>query len=414
MTGTFQGLTGLTWLDLYDNKITTIEVGAFPPHLPSLSLSGNGITCSTLKSWVDSGTFRDSTTLKILWLNKNSITTVESGIFEDLRNLTTLGLSRNPIMHIESGAFDGLRRLKALELWECSITTITPGVFDGLQSLEFLYLKGNPMSCCDLDWFTPHVMEVMNNTAHVVNGGFPSCAYPASLAGESVGDVIVTEGGQKLLNGIDLTAESCGCPASCSCFGDTIDCSSRGLTVLPLEINTWNPDMIRNLTLDGNMITSLDAEALTGLVNLERLSLNGNLLTEIEFGAGLTSLTHLLLQRNAIRELNAEIFTDLTNLRVIDLSFNRLTTIRAGVFTNLSNLEELLLYHNAIHAIQPGAFEGLLTMTALNLYHNNIEDIEADMFLGVSSALKELDLGYNNISVIGPDVFRNVRYIERL
>ena len=92
MSGDFDGLAGLTELDLSDNSLTTLPETIFNSliDLEVLDLSGNEF--NTLPADV----FYDLINLRVLRLNANNISTLPATIFSGLTNLQTLNMENNP------------------------------------------------------------------------------------------------------------------------------------------------------------------------------------------------------------------------------------------------------------------------------------------------------------------------------
>ncbi|GIY18006.1 hypothetical protein CEXT_613441 [Caerostris extrusa] len=57
------------------------------------------------------------------------------------------------------------------------------------------------------------------------------------------------------------------CPSSCSCLGDLVDCSQRGLVDVPNDIPVW----VQNLDLQKNNIGFLDEISFNGLSKLTEM-----------------------------------------------------------------------------------------------------------------------------------------------
>ena len=98
-SGSFNGLHNLNTLILYNSKIKNLIA-------PGL---------------ITTGLFKDLKKLDYLDLYGNKITTIEPGTFNGLDNLNYLDLGSNGITKIKPGAFNGLRNLKTLILSNNSI-----------------------------------------------------------------------------------------------------------------------------------------------------------------------------------------------------------------------------------------------------------------------------------------------------
>ena len=116
--GDFAGLTGLTELSLYNNKLRSLPGGVFD----------------------------ELGALDILVLARNGLTTLDEDVFDALDKLTELNLQENDLTGLPAGVFDRLRALDILTLDENGLITLPAGVFDRLTELEVLWLDGNDLT----------------------------------------------------------------------------------------------------------------------------------------------------------------------------------------------------------------------------------------------------------------------------
>ena len=97
--GDFDGLTGVTALDLDNHALRSFPAGIFGPltALTELSIAYNQTQASDSLMTLPAGPFDSlAGTLRILRLEHNDLETLPDGIFEKLTNLTTLTLHGNP------------------------------------------------------------------------------------------------------------------------------------------------------------------------------------------------------------------------------------------------------------------------------------------------------------------------------
>eukprot|EP00057_Strongylocentrotus_purpuratus_P006357 XP_011660831.1 PREDICTED: protein slit-like [Strongylocentrotus purpuratus] len=182
----FCGLKSLVNLRLAANKIKTLQRGSFAcaEKLENIDLS-RLVSLRTLKLphnffedfhhvpnaftklWnlheldladcrihkIDSGIFRNLTSLTYLSLALNYIRIVPEKAFQDLQNLRTLRLNSNIITVIEKQLFSRTLSLQSLSLQNNQISTIYPLTLIP-TSLKFLFIANNPFTCtCQLAWF---------------------------------------------------------------------------------------------------------------------------------------------------------------------------------------------------------------------------------------------------------------------
>ncbi|XP_015120894.1 leucine-rich repeat-containing protein 15-like [Diachasma alloeum] len=160
----FDGLRGLTYLDLSDNGIEVFSEDTFSilPQLRILRLQNNRISQikagtffgvklrdinlanNTLKH-ISGGVFNRSRNLKKLSLRSNRIEIVHSRMFSGCRKLNSLSLEDNNIYHIDPQSFRRLR-LDSLNLENNNITFLDNNTFKGLHVYGLVDLRGNNMT----------------------------------------------------------------------------------------------------------------------------------------------------------------------------------------------------------------------------------------------------------------------------
>ncbi|XP_060239808.1 leucine-rich repeats and immunoglobulin-like domains protein 1 isoform X2 [Meriones unguiculatus] len=237
------------------------------------------------------------------------------------------------------------------------------------------------------------------------------------------------------------------CAVACTCAGDSLDCSGRGLATLPRDLPSWTRSLYLNnneltaipslgaasthivsLFLQHNKILSVDGSQLKSYLSLEVLDLSSNNITEIRsscFPSGLRvrelnlasnrisslesgafdglsrSLLTLRLSKNRITQLPVKAFK-LPRLTQLDLNRNRIRLIEGLTFQGLDSLEVLKLQRNNISKLTDGAFWGLSKMHVLHLEYNSLVEVNSGSLYGLT-ALHQLHLSNNSISRIQRD-----------
>nr|ABB21120.1 variable lymphocyte receptor A [Eptatretus stoutii] len=132
----------------------------------------------------------------------------------------------------------------------------------------------------------------------------------------------------------------------CTCNDNTksVDCSSKGLTVIPSNI----PTDTDNLKLDYNKLSSLPSKAFHHLSKLTYLSLSTNQLQTLPPGVfdHLVALGTLYLNNNQLQRLPEGVFDNLAKLTRLELNINQLRSVPNGAFDYLSNIKTLWLNDN--------------------------------------------------------------------
>ncbi|XP_035692542.1 slit homolog 2 protein-like [Branchiostoma floridae] len=134
--------TSISMLDLDGNQITSIQAGSFTnlTRLKALHLHFNMITV------IEKGAFASLSRLETLTLSFNQMTVIKSDLFVNLIRLRELWLDGNQITNIQLGALCYLSQLQMLNLCFNKITNIPSGLFSNLHQLQRLYIKYNKIT----------------------------------------------------------------------------------------------------------------------------------------------------------------------------------------------------------------------------------------------------------------------------
>ncbi|KAH0502448.1 Leucine-rich repeats and immunoglobulin-like domains protein 1, partial [Microtus ochrogaster] len=200
------------------------------------------------------------------------------------------------------------------------------------------------------------------------------------------------------------------CAAACTCAGDSLDCSGRGLTTLPRDLPSWT----RSLNLSYNKLSEIDSGGFEDLTNLQEVYLNNNELTAIpSLGAASAHVLSLFLQHNKIPSVDGSQLKSYLSLEVLDLSLNNITEIRSSCFPNGLRIRELNLASNRISSLESGAFDGLSrSLLTLRLSKNRITQLPVKAFK--LPRLTQLDLNRNRIRLIEGLTFQGLDSLEVL
>ncbi|PIO33801.1 hypothetical protein AB205_0187470 [Aquarana catesbeiana] len=187
-TSTFKGMKQLVDLDLSDNAMTSFKVD-LPIMLEILNLANNSfksipdlsqlssLTTLVLSnnhiSTIPDSAFKGLKNLKVLELQKNTISSLSDKVFDDL-DLDHLDLSNNQLRELPSHLIHNLVHLKKLYLAENLLTNIPENFFDGLEVLIYVYLDNNPWNCsCALHYFKKWVEDNEANIYTLLSDGTP-------------------------------------------------------------------------------------------------------------------------------------------------------------------------------------------------------------------------------------------------
>ncbi|CAH1783872.1 unnamed protein product [Owenia fusiformis] len=168
------------------------------------------------------------------------------------------------------------------------------------------------------------------------------------------------------------------CPKECICQGNSVDCSFRGLKMVPRDITKTT----ERLDLQGNNITIIRRGDFNGLKRLRILQLLDNQIETIEKGAfqDLTAMERLRLNRNKLAYIPDLLFANMGKLYRLDLSYNKLKVITRKTIKGAPLLKNLQVDNNQISCIAGAAIRGLKDMEIITFNKNNITTLASDMF----------------------------------
>ena len=238
--GDFALLSGLSYLNLANNDLTTLPAGVFGglTALEYLSLSGNDLTV------LPAGVFGGLTALRFVYLRDNGLTTLPDGVFSGLTALEELYITENDLTTLPAGVFGGLTSLTRVSLYRNHLTTLPAGVFNGLAALEDLDLRAN-----DLMTLPAGVFSGLTALEWLYLGGNDLATLPADVFS-------------------GLTAL------------ETLYLDSNRLTTLPAGVFS-GLSALGELFLDDNDLTTLPTGVFNGLTALDSLSVDNNDLTTL-------------------------------------------------------------------------------------------------------------------------------------
>uniref|UniRef100_UPI003BB8AA0B leucine-rich repeats and immunoglobulin-like domains protein 1 n=1 Tax=Pogona vitticeps TaxID=103695 RepID=UPI003BB8AA0B len=210
-------------------------------------------------------------------------------------------------------------------------------------------------------------------------------------------------------SGSALERQPCG--SNCTCSGQLLDCSHRGLGEVPTDLPaTWAV----SLNLSHNKLSEIDPSAFAKLPNLQEVQLNNNELTTIpSLGAASAQIISLYLNRNRIHRIEASQLEPFIALETLDLSSNNITEILSGCFPVGLRLKELYLGSNRISVLETKAFDSLSrSLLTLRLNKNRITELPVKAFK--LPKLMQLELNRNRIRLIEGLTFQGLGSLEVL
>ncbi|XP_021196547.3 insulin-like growth factor-binding protein complex acid labile subunit [Helicoverpa armigera] len=362
-------------LDLNGNNITTLKPFPGDIKMRRLQIANNRLTR------VDKDAFKGLEYLIDVDLSGNNISYVDPEAFLDARGLLNVELQDNPLTSVE-GPFLASSTLQYLDISYCNLSSINTQFFDNITTLTTVDLSGNPLKTLEAGMF----------------------------------DVLTSLETLKL-NDCKLTS------ISENTFASAINIKYLELSGNQL-INTDWPEVLGKLlrleylNLRKSGLTSLSEDTFSNCTNLVTLILADNELRDLDVATTLgNSVTHLelldLSNCNIQGPISGETFTNATRLKTLYLSGNPLVAADLqAALEPLPKLEKLFLSHCGLRDL-PDNFNVFDNLLELDISHNPLENVFTKL-LAPLEKLEYLNMGYSNLSYIGPDTFAKMASMKRL
>ena len=354
-TDAFAGTENISEVHLGYNALSEVPSVGTQPRLSKLDLSRNRIVNATFPS-----TYRGSYSNLSIDLSENHIETLDRFTFSSLAGTTI---------------FD-------MDLSYNNISSVGPGTFDPLTSIETLYLDYDQLR-----------IEALKNVAD-------DCSRYQVTLGFIAGSLVY---GISAFMKIGIPLGICASFSSGYIFQDF-----RNLTIIRLtkgdlfqfsdELDFPGKKNVLAMDLAENAFSSFPKYLPT---SLESLDLRGNKISELYENdmSYLGSLKTLLLARNSIDDLRPGAFNGLGYLRVLDLYQTSIATVPRDLFEPLQNLTHLYLGKNEIKFL--GKLSNpLVSLRVLDLSDNDCEMVD-NPFAESFPSLQILNLERNNLGKTG-------------
>ena len=387
----FVGLSSMEVLVLSDNELTSLPSGIFNglTSLTHLILSRNKLT------ELPSGIFNGLTSLTHLHLDDNILESLDADVFSNLTSLTHLHLNNNELTELPSSIFNGLTSLTHLYLQLNGFTELPDGLFEGLTSLEWLWVEDAQrplpfpikLDMVGDDQFTvvapigaPFDIEV---PVFVENGTFTG-----DFKTDADGNPILTILAGKLQSEDFLTVEWDGEAifAAIVKIGTEADFEDDEFAGVDLgdgfdeDVETWQEPP--QWFHQGYVLTPGPRLVFTELGGREPP-------TEEEAALGISPVDeagneHLLTGRTA---------------QVVTAILEELNTTAADVTAeDLAGIEVLDLSNKGITELKVGDFDGLTALFHIDLTENALETLPVGIFDEGLTKLELISLGNNNLT----------------
>ncbi|KAE8607193.1 hypothetical protein XENTR_v10011075 [Xenopus tropicalis] len=367
------------------NRIPSISQDSFPDllHLQTLLL-GSQVTPGTFS--VGKSAFRGFPNLITLDLGGNRIINLHPEAFEGLSWLEVLLLDHNGLDEsvLESGMFKDLTSLKKLDLSFNNIRRVRPDpTFLKLSSISFLLLKFNKVSMLcgeDLQNLQGRRLQLLDMSSNPLQlSSTPHCTNPfnnitlGTLDVSSMGwNAEMVENFVRTISGTQVDyikmRHTAGLGSGFG-FHNLKDPNKDTFSGL-------NSSNVQILDLSNGFISHLVPQLFSAFPKLLSLDLSSNQINRMSSGAfsGLGELVSLNLSGNLLGELMGSSFQGLgaTSLKTLDLSSNHIGAVQYGALDSFTALTSLNLRDNALNKIPPTKLQGV---TFVLLKQNRISDI---------------------------------------
>ncbi|XP_072276337.1 chondroadherin-like protein [Pyxicephalus adspersus] len=155
------------------------------------------------------------------------------------------------------------------------------------------------------------------------------------------------------------------------------------------------------LYLSNNQISDLNSDVFQGASKLEYLFLDHNNFVKVpkEMFVFLPNILSLHMEHNSVTSLSD--MTGAEKLRWLYLTGNNINSVRPSAFRNMKSLEKLYLDDNRLNEVPSHALKGLPMLSELRLSKNPIKNIGNGAFLPISRSLQHLylnDMGLLKVS----------------
>ncbi|KAG8238857.1 hypothetical protein J437_LFUL018463 [Ladona fulva] len=385
------------------------------------------------------------TSLEVLDLSRNAISSLGSGTFLGLRALRVLDLGVNALRAVEDDAFEGLSALSSLSLRDNNALLVPSSALGRLPLLVHLRLDFNRVAAVSSD-LLPDIAPALRSLdlSHNVVRELPPDAFRrfSSLRWLSLSGNRLSALEEASLAGLERALESLSLdynrlqrlPALRLPRLETLSAAHNRLVSFP-DL-TFLPHL-RHLSLANNpqagaalsplalppALVSLDLSS-TGLSSppvfpppnaLRSLNLNRNSLSQLRDDAflALSSLRHLDLSHNSIADIRDFAFRGLSSLRNLSLAFNLLSSVQEGLLDHSPLIEALDLSNNRLSLLLPSVLAPLTRLRILRLSSNPLSALPPDLFRGLP-LLQRVDLSSNHLSAVGAGAFADLPLLRHL
>ncbi|CAL1688585.1 unnamed protein product [Lasius platythorax] len=399
-------------LDLSYNRISRMLQTQQEPEIKGIQMSLDMLRLDYNQIEVlASGDFQHFYKVNRTYLSGNPLTMIEEGTFRDSR-IRELHFSDCDLLEINSANLAGLEStLELLDVSGNNITTLPNRLFQDFDFLHTLIFRENRINT-----FSP--TEIFN--------GFQYSLYNLDLSGKQNGMISLQDLRQmRNLRFLSISRMPQATLSADNFLEFGMDI--KELWIVQSNLNTIKSHAfmhvrgIKYLDFSQNSISTIDDEAFSevghSLLTLRMSHGLSSTISEIPNRPfkSLTNLQHLDFSNNKIRSLPATSFHFLKRIKRIELQDNEIDNISKGTFQGdiHSMLEEINFAFNQVKNLQTHTFVDLASLMTINLEDNAINRIERRAFMNMNR-LKYINLRGNKIRDIIDEAFQNLPDLEFL
>jgi Leucine-rich repeat (LRR) protein len=435
--GAFESSPSLKYLDLSNNRLRRVESNAFKSigrsllwlnlnsglrtrtfpcestvhHLHSLQFLN--LMNNDLESLSNpNNCFENSTQLKVLALDFNSLKVLSPSLLKPLNELSFFSISWNKITTIESQTFNELDSMETIDLSYNHLTRIKSMSFANLRSLRHINLEGNDINTIEQEsfYYLPK-LEVLNlsfNQIKVVLLSFfdqigTLSTFNLKLDHNEIASppppIDSLSSREESSSQTSSHEDSSHDKSHDTSFDVVSESSVSSMLFLPPQVNS-----IEVLDLSNNNLTSL-LPLLDSIRNsLSQLLLNNNRLGNISsITSGLKHLQVLRLDSNHIQLIQADAFSNDFSLQILDVSNNLISDLMPDTFRDNTHLRILRMNRNFLRVFPQTLFRGMKNLDEIHASRNLVSYFPQSALTHVSKTLRILDLSFNQMRSLNLD-----------
>jgi Leucine-rich repeat (LRR) protein len=328
---------------------------------------------------------------------------------------------------VESGTFRQLSSLSELHLESNLIASILPGTFWGNPLLVVLNLRHNSLSSLPVDIITlkNHIQEldISDNSIKKVDTYLVQRYYPElrilDVSRNKITRIFSTSPVDKsTLEIIDASfnyiAELDPSTFSSASKLSEVNISNNEISNLSEDMFASNPELVK-LDISNNHILAIHRDAFRNNPKITEIYAGSNSLTYLHPGTFYENpqLTKVIVSWNKIQDIHPQTFYNNPNLEYLDFNGNKLKTLSPDVFHNNPRLKSVDLRSNSLVTIHETTFQNNPELEHLLVSRN--EHIRFhDGLLIFASSLKVFDAQHCNLTQVSADLLKNATDLREL